>query len=181
MSGEPPTCRFGHSKSRISNTAPRAEIEERHRRRRQRGKLPFEIDQAGGITHRLAGDTVILRQAVRHDDGEEAVIIADRQFGILEIDLAHMGEKLQILLGREDLCHRRLRHGEKDAARHIVRAVDLTPARHALFDRRLGRNLALAFSDDDERQPGNGSVGGIGARSQGSVRRLMTICGSRNS
>ena len=156
-------------------------------RRRQRRELPFDVDQAGHVAHRLAAGDVEHRQPVREHHREPAVVVAVGQLGVVDVDLAHVrraaaGPRWH---GKIFFTHR-LGDGqvERPARRPGPAAEQRGAVGHALRDRRRGRQLGLALGDDDEREPRRAvrstSPPPAGLRSHGSVRRFSTICGSRS-
>ena len=151
----------------------------RHRRlrRRQRGKLAFDVHEARHVAHRLAVRLVEHRQPVRQHHGEPAVVVAVRELGVVDVDLAHVGEQRQVLLAREDLLQHRFGHGEVQALLDVlVVGVEQRACRASRSRRPASRVDSSASPSATTTSASHGTGDGVGAA--GGVALPRQACGA---
>ena len=135
------------------------------RLRQQPVELVLQAHQARVIGHRhlgAIGCPAGEREPVGDDDGEEPVVVAHHQLGVVDVDLAGVREQRHVLAGRHDPVDHRLADLQGRALLDLRRAGELAIGRDALRRRQTGEEVRLALGEDDEREPGCPLVRGVG-------------------
>ena len=140
------------------------EVIRRWHGRRQRVELALDVDQTRHVADRLVRGFIEHRKTIREHHREPPVVVAVGQLGVVDVDLAHVHEELEVVLAREDLLHHRLGNREIQSLLDVLvrREVEQRRARrHALRNGRRRGERCLAFGDDHEREPRNGRDGNL--------------------
>ena len=136
----------------------------RRRRAAAARDLALEVDQAGEVASPACRSPVSMTGSrLARTTSQPAVVVAHRELGVVDVDVAHVDEQREVLLAGEDLLQHRLGDREVDALVDVAvgRCRRCGVGADALLDdggRR--RQLALALGDDDEGEPRVGVVGG---------------------